>query len=165
MLLVCDPVYGGSNVEILLLQLERDGVEFSEDDEVHVTSLKVDWPHTVCEGGLCDFSSTEDKETAACPLTVEGIVPDSGRIGGEGKGFGARDRDLETGFNAACVGCLFMMATWLQICSMSCSWWTCCCCRASKCSRITGMAAEAAFPPVPQLLIPWENWATATLVL
>lgn len=155
---------------LLLLQLERDGVVFSEEAEVHVTSLNVGCPHIVCEGRVCDFSSTEDKETAACPLMAEGIVPDSGRTGGgmmpcEGKGLGAKDRDLETGFNAACVGCLFMTATWLQICSISCSWWTCCCCRASRCSRITGIAAEAAFPPGPLLLIPWENWATATLVL
>ncbi len=64
-----------------LLELERDGIGFSEDAEVHVTSLKADCPHTVCEGGICDFSSTGDKETAACPLTVEGIVPDSGRMG------------------------------------------------------------------------------------
>lgn len=66
----------------MLLQLESDGVEFSEEAEVHVTSLKVDCPHTVCEGRLCAFSSTEDKETAASPLTIEGIVPDSGRMGG-----------------------------------------------------------------------------------
>lgn len=155
---------------LLLLLLERDGAEFSEEAEVHVMSLKVEGPHTVCEGRLCGFSSTEDKETAACPLMVEGIVPDSGKIGRgmmpwDGKGGGARDRDLDIGFNAAWVGCLFMVATWLQICSISCSWWTCCCCSASRCSRITGMAAEAAFPPVPLLLIPWENWATATLVL
>lgn len=69
-------------MEMLLLQLERDGAEFSEEAEVHVTSLKVECPHTVCEGRLCDFSSTEDKETAACPLMVDGIVPDSGRMGG-----------------------------------------------------------------------------------
>ena len=66
----------------MLLLLERDGVEFSEEAEVHVTSLKAGCPHTVCVGGLCDFSSTEDNETAACPLTVEGMVPDSGRMGG-----------------------------------------------------------------------------------
>lgn len=28
-----------------------------------------------------------------------------------------------------------------------------------------GIAAEAAFPPALMPLIPWENWATATLVL
>lgn len=69
-------------MEMLLLQPERDGAEFSEEAEVHVTSLKVDCPQTVCEAGLLDFSSTEDNETAACPLMVEGIVPDSGRMGG-----------------------------------------------------------------------------------
>lgn len=67
-------------MEILLL--ERGGVEFSEEAEVHATSLNEDCPDTVCGGRLEDFSSPEDIETAACPLTDEGIVPDRGRMGG-----------------------------------------------------------------------------------
>lgn len=65
-----------------MLLLERGGVEFSEEAEVHVTSLKVDCPDTVCGGRHCDFSCPEDIETAACPLMDEGIVPDRGRMGG-----------------------------------------------------------------------------------
>ncbi|TNN53232.1 hypothetical protein EYF80_036594 [Liparis tanakae] len=154
----------GSNVP--LPRPEGGGAEFSDGAEVRVASLKVDRPQT-------ELWSAEDRDTAAaCPLTAEGIVPDSGRTGGGaapggGKGFWARDRGLEDGFSATWVGCRFMTATWLQICSMSCSWWTCCCCRASRCSRITGIAVVAAFPPAPPAApppTPWENWATATLV-
>lgn len=65
-----------------MLFLDRDGVEFSEGVEVQVLSLNVDCPHSVCEEMFCDFSSIDDKDTEACPLMVEGIVPDSGKIGG-----------------------------------------------------------------------------------
>lgn len=142
----------------------------SEGAEVHLASLMWACPSEVCLESVWDLSSTDAEDTDACPLTAEGMVPDSGRTGGamrpwEGKVFGASERALETGFSAVCVGCLFMKATWLRICSISCNWWTCCCCKASRCSRITGMAAVAAFPPAPLLWRLWENWATATRVL
>ena len=73
-----------------------------------------------------------------------------------------------TGLRAGRRGCRFIMATWLRICSISCSWWICCCCRAMSCSRIMGMATAV----TPLLMLAeaadralCENCATATLVL
>lgn len=96
------------------LQLVLESTGFSEEAED--TSLMDVRSLEVCEGRFCGLSSPEDKDTAACPLTLEGIVPDRGRMEGEmtlgaGKGVGARQSDLDTGFNAVCVGCLFMTAT------------------------------------------------------
>lgn len=65
-------------------------------------------------------------------------------------------------------GWRLIRATWLRICSMSWSWWICCCCSATSCSRIMGMATAPTVPPVPAVppaRAPWENCATATLVL
>lgn len=67
----------------MLLRLEGGGAEFSEEAEVHGTSLlKLDCPHIVCEESVCDLSSTEDKEAEAWPLMAEGVAPDRGRMGG-----------------------------------------------------------------------------------
>lgn len=82
-----------------------------ELDELSEESLE-----KVCT--FCGFSSLDDKVTAACPLIVEGIVPERGKMEGggtprsaAGKGLGPTGRALDTGLSAACVGCLFIKAT------------------------------------------------------
>lgn len=61
------------------------------------------------------------------------------------------------------AGCLFIRATWLRICSISCSWWICCCWRAINWSRIIGIAMVETPLPTAALTL-CENWATATRV-